>query len=72
MKTLFKVHILNEQGIQNAKDMAVKFDELLNWLETTAKCQQGRELSIVMTKLEEACFFAKKAMAMNSENQKQD
>lgn len=66
----FGVHILNEEGIAKAKDMAWKFSELLYWLEQPGMCVEGRELSIVKTKLEEACFFAKKAMATNLTNQK--
>ena len=67
----FEVHILNEDGIQRAKDMAVKFSELVDWLEEGALCVEGRTFSIVKTKLEEACFFAKKAMASNLVNQKE-
>lgn len=65
----FGVHILNEQGITTAKLMAWKFTELTTWLEATAGCMPGREWSITKTKLEEACFFAKKAMATNLINQ---
>ena len=68
MNKEFEVHILNEQGIQNATMLAHKFDELLCSL--IALCPAGRELSIVRTKLEEACFFAKKSVASAPENQK--
>lgn len=66
----FKVHILNETGIFKAHRIAQKFDELLNNLKDL--CPEGRELSIVKTKLEEASFFAKKSMAKDINNQKID
>lgn len=64
----FKVHLLNDDGIAKAKELAEKFDSLLDWVEGIA--QPGRELSLVKTKLEEASFFAKKSMAINSQYQK--
>ncbi len=57
----FSVHMLNPIGRQKAVEIAVAFDTCLEELE--AVCPEGRELAIVRTKLEEACFFAKKAMA---------
>lgn len=68
MNSEFEVHILNEEGIQSAKDIAFLFDEFLEKLKPY--CCAGRELSIVRTKLEEASFFAKKSMAMNPLNQR--
>jgi hypothetical protein len=65
---LFQVHILNDQGKQKATVIACKFHELLCSLRGLG-LKEGRELSIVKTKLEEACFFAKKSMANESENQ---
>jgi hypothetical protein len=65
----FTVHKLNENGILHAKDIALAFDNLLKNLE--ACCDDGRTLAITRTKLEEACFFAKKAMAENPKNQEQ-
>jgi len=62
----FSVHILNEQGRKTASDMAEDFDTLLERL--TMVVPPGRYLSIVKTKLEEACFFAKKGMASQSVN----
>jgi hypothetical protein len=76
MSDLFKVHLLNELGIERAKGMATRFSELIEWLEQCAKplgineVVAAREMAIVKTHLETACFFAKKAMAMNPENQK--
>jgi hypothetical protein len=69
MNPEFEVHILNEAGIEKAKAIAESFDELLTHLKGTLP--QGRYLSLVSTKLEEASFFAKKAMASSPENQKE-
>ena len=66
----FKVHILNPEGIQKAKKIAQLFDDLLTGLEPIASVA-SREMAIVRTKLEEAAFFAKKAMANIPENQKE-
>ena len=64
---LFTFHKLNDDGIKKAEEIAASFSELLRVLRFS--CPQGREFSIVMTKLEEACFFAKKSMAIQEENQ---
>jgi len=65
--TLFKVHKLNAVGLQKAGELADAFSQLLSKLEEI--CPEGREFSLVKTKLEEASFFAKKSMAMNPEHQ---
>lgn len=65
----FKVHILNDDGITRAKDLAYHFTNFLNTVETIIGTE-GREVAIVRTKLEEASFFAKKAMASRPENQR--
>jgi hypothetical protein len=80
----FQVHILNEDGIERAKQLAATFDAFLEQLKKLCLHDQqkyggillagnaynGREFAIVRTKLEEASFFAKKALAMLPENQK--
>lgn len=68
----FGVHLLNDDGIAKAKEMAFRFSDLTEWLEQPGMCVSSRELSLAKTKLEEACFFAKKAMATNLMNQKHD
>lgn len=65
---LFQFHKLNEVGIQRALHIADTFTRCLRELETLVPTST-RELSIVKTKLEEACFFAKKAMANSPQNQ---
>lgn len=65
---LFEFHKLNEQGQTNAIDIANAFNDLLETLKEFCP-NNSREFSIVKTKLEEACFFAKKAMAMQPNNQ---
>ena len=78
MDKLFQVHKLNETGMAKAKDIAEAFDTLLETLTQPGLnghndkmyllCPEGRYLALVKTKLEEACFFAKKAMASDPEN----
>lgn len=68
MSELFKFHKLNEQGQSRAAAIAHIFECTLNELSAYMGAA-SREVSIVKTKLEEACFFAKKAMAMQPENQ---
>lgn len=77
MNAEFQVHSLNPKGVEKAKGIAVAFDELLEKLFTLASQEdktvapvRSREMSIVRLKLEEASFFAKKAMANLKENQK--
>lgn len=65
----FEVHLLNEKGIQKARALADMFDFLLDQV-LMINPNLSREMSLVRTKLEEASFFAKKAMANQSENQK--
>jgi hypothetical protein len=64
---LFPFHKLNAQGIELAVKIARDFDQLLK--ELSQVCPDGREFSIVKTKLEEASFFAKKSIANVPENQ---
>lgn len=75
MNKEFEVHMLNDEGKRKARAIAEAFDQLLTTLtlaegavESFVLCPAGREMSIVRTKLEEACFFAKKAMASDPTN----
>lgn len=67
INSLFEVHKLNEDGMHRAIVIAERFDTLLHDLSLI--CPDSREFSICKTKLEEAAFFAKKAMSSKSENQ---
>lgn len=64
----FGVHMLNEQGKEKALAIAMVMTRALNALEEECG-KDGREMAIVRTKMEEAGFFAKKAMATRPENQ---
>lgn len=64
---MFQFHKLNTEGIHRAIVIAERFDTLLHDL--SLLCPDSREFSLCKTKLEEACFFAKKAMANNPDNQ---
>jgi hypothetical protein len=67
MNKEFEVHRLNEKGIKLAGDIAKIFDDMLNQLSTYVPyCDAWK---IVRSKLEEACFYAKKAMASDPKNQ---
>jgi len=63
----FQVHMLNPQGKAKADMLARAFDDLLSSIIAINPCT-SREMSICRTKLEEASFFAKKAMASDPGN----
>lgn len=64
----FTVHMLNDAGKGKAAAIAETLSAALDGLEAVCG-KDGREMAVVRTKLEEACFFAKRAMAQRSENQ---
>lgn len=63
MHDAFAFHKLNEQGQAQANAIAILFNKLLE--DVTPAMSDARCKALVVTKLEEACFFAKKSMAMN-------
>jgi hypothetical protein len=67
MRTEFQVHLLNEQGLAKAKALGEIFTEALNKIE--ALVPAGRERALVLTKLQEAAFFAKRGIAVDPANQ---
>ena len=71
MSDVFKVHMLNDEGKAKARLLAANFEDFHKSIQFLCEGPNGgaRELAIVRTKLEEACFFAKKAMAMQDVNQ---
>ncbi len=68
MREEFQVHLLNEAGIEKAKELGALFSMLLTDLEEFVPA--GRDRALVITKLQEASFFAKRAIASLPENQK--
>lgn len=63
MNREFKVHMLTEEGKGKAREIAKIFDTCLTQLSEVTTAPECRYTKLVRTKLEEACFFAKKAMA---------
>lgn len=66
IRSEFQTHMLNDAGKAHVIEIAEVFSTALNKLEELIG--SGRELAIVKTKLEEACFFAKRGMASKAEN----
>lgn len=64
----FAVHILNKDGLERAGELAKQFSSFLDGLEATCGVG-GREMALVRTKLQEASYYAKRAIAMLPENQ---
>lgn len=64
---LFEVHKLNDVGIAKANGIATFFDALLMCMREN--CPSSREFTIGSEKLEEACFYFKKALARDPQNQ---
>lgn len=65
----FEFHRMNKAGIDRATTVADAFDQLLDTLIQCGVDSSPRYLAIVKTKLEEACFFAKKGVAQQKVNQ---
>ena len=61
MHAQFQVHMLNDEGKRRAVLIAEAVDTCLTTLESL--CVEGREMALVRTKMEEACFFSKKSVA---------
>ena len=64
----FNAHALNHDGLQKAREIATCFSILLNDLEEHCG-KDGREMALVRTHLQEAAYYAQRAMAMRPENQ---
>ena len=67
MRQEFQVHLLNDKGIAKARELGEEFSIFLDKLERLVP--PGRPLSLVITKLQEASFFAKRGIAELPENQ---
>lgn len=66
----FQVHRLNAEGMIKAERLAEAFSTLLDGIEAASNADvAGRELALVRTHLQDACFWAKRAMAVAPENQ---
>ena len=64
MSNLFKVHKLSDHDLEAAKNIGENFERLHDDL--MAVIGQASPLTTIMgRKLEEACFYAKKAFAEN-------
>lgn len=59
----FRYYKMNEEGFSLSFVLAENFTELSDWLDKN--CKRGPELFIAIRKLEEASFYARKALAQN-------
>lgn len=66
MHAQFRTYRLNAGGQEKAQQISEAFDELLTKLEGLVP--EGNQLGLCRNQLEQACFFAKKGMAMDAEN----
>jgi hypothetical protein len=66
---LFSSNKLNAQGVERSQKIREAFTRLYDELQLL--CPVSRELSLVSTKLEEAGFFAQKAMSKSLENREE-
>jgi hypothetical protein len=62
----FSVHRLNSNGLAKADTLAAAFAACL--AAVSEYLGPGRELALVVTKLQEACFYAKRGIALQPFN----
>jgi len=65
----FQTYLLNPQGVEKIGHIAELFDNFLYHLLRKMGDSSPRHVAMVRTKLEEACFLAKKAASLVPENQ---
>ncbi len=68
MRKEFEFHNLTNEAAKKYHDVVTLFSVFLDNLETM--CPPGREFALVKTKLQEACFFAKKSISLEPSNWK--
>jgi len=68
MRDEFQVHMLNDTGIAAATQLGEIFSEALTKID--ALVPPGRERALVVTKMQEASYWAKRAIAVVPTNQK--
>lgn len=68
MRNEFQVHLLNDEGIAKATELGEAFSDCLTRVE--AVLPASRERALVVTKLQEASFFAKLGIAVLPTHQK--
>lgn len=66
---MLHTYLLNDEGLQRTKELKSKLQAGIN--DVLALLPEGREKSIFKTKVEEAAFFATRAIAMQPENHKE-
>jgi hypothetical protein len=69
---MFRHVVLNPTGAAKCDRIAEAFEKCLAEVRGAVDFQEGREMAIVRTKLEEACSFAKKAVALTKSNQAEE
>lgn len=68
MRNEFQPHLLNDDGRMKVVEIGDAFSDCLARVEAVLPI--GRERSLVVTKLQEASFFANKGIAIDPANQK--
>ena len=68
MRKEFGLHNLTNEAAKECHDVGTLFSVFLDNLETV--CPPGREFALVKTKLQEACYFAKKSIGLEPSNWK--
>lgn len=63
----FTVHRLNDRGLQRAEAIAEAFGDLLARVDDLVEVTYERHL--IVEKLQEACFFSKRSIALEPKNQ---
>ncbi|MDQ3170700.1 MAG: hypothetical protein M3Q55_11235 [Acidobacteriota bacterium] len=66
----FTAHRLTEEAMADTKQLAERFSELFNEVERLVPTYpgNGREMALVRTHLQVACFYTNRALALHPKN----